>query len=114
MRPRVEQELFRSRLDQIIDMNHALVKLARAIDWRFLEETFGAVYTDKPGQPPLPTRLMAGLAILKHTLRRGSVRALGGEPVLPILLRRGVFPTCIGVRSLVADALASAHGGREA
>jgi hypothetical protein len=28
-----EQDLFRSRLDQIIDMNHALVKLARAIDW---------------------------------------------------------------------------------
>jgi IS5 family transposase len=26
----------------------------------------GAVYTDAPGQPPLPTRLMAGLAILKH------------------------------------------------
>src|SRR6266550_6818409 len=67
MRPRVEQELFRSRLDQIIDMNHALVKLARAIDWRFLKETFGAVYTDRPGQPPLPTQLMAGLAILKHT-----------------------------------------------
>src|SRR2546425_10253197 len=71
MRPRErretsEQDLFRSRLDQIIDMNHALVKLARAIDWRFLEEKFGAVYTDKPGQPPLPTRLMAGLAILKH------------------------------------------------
>jgi IS5 family transposase len=31
-----EQDLFRSRLDQIIDMNHALVQLARAIDWRFL------------------------------------------------------------------------------
>jgi hypothetical protein len=29
-----EQDLFRSRLDQIIDMNHALVKLARTIDWR--------------------------------------------------------------------------------
>jgi len=72
MRPRErretsEQELFRSRLDQIIDMKHALVKLGQAIDWRFLEERFGAVYTDKPGQPPLPTRLMAGLAILKHT-----------------------------------------------
>src|SRR5258706_4138401 len=62
-----EQDLFRSRLEQIIDMNHALVKLARTIDWRFLEEKLGAVYTDKPGQPPLPTRLMAGLAILKHT-----------------------------------------------
>src|SRR5262245_36413283 len=72
MRPRErresgEQDLFRSRLDQIIDMKHALVKLARTIDWRFLEEKFGAVYSDKPGQPPLPTRLMAGLALLKHT-----------------------------------------------
>jgi transposase, IS5 family len=72
MRPRErretgKQDLFRSRLDQIIDLNHALAKLARAIDWGFLEERFGAVYTDGPGQPPLPTRLMAGLAILKHT-----------------------------------------------
>ncbi|WP_247822327.1 transposase [Bradyrhizobium sp. 187] len=33
----------------------------------FLEERFGEVYTDDPGRPPLPTRLMAGLAILKHT-----------------------------------------------
>jgi len=42
------------------------VKLAQAIDWRFLEGRFGEVYSDKPGQPPLPTRLMAGLAIIKH------------------------------------------------
>jgi IS5 family transposase len=72
MRPRErresgEQDLFRSRLDQIIDTKHALVKLACTIDWRFLEEKFGAVYKDGAGQPPLPTRLMAGLAILKHT-----------------------------------------------
>src|ERR1700682_1322610 len=72
MRPRErrgtgEQDLFRSRLDQIIDMNHPLAKLARTVDWRFLEERFGEVYTDDPGHPPLPTRLMAGLAILKHT-----------------------------------------------
>lgn len=72
MRPRErretgKQDLFRSRLDQIIDINHPLVKLARTIDWSFLEERFGAVYTDCPGHPPLPTRLMAGLAILKHS-----------------------------------------------
>src|SRR6201747_1271598 len=72
MRPRErresgEQDLFRSRLDQIISMDHALVKLARTIDWRFLEEKFGAVYADGSGRPPLPSRLMAGLAILKHT-----------------------------------------------
>ena len=72
MRPRERrdsggQDLFRARLDQIIDLNHELAKLAGAIDWRFLEEKFGAAYTDRPGRPPLPTRLMAGLAILKHT-----------------------------------------------
>jgi IS5 family transposase len=72
MRPRERREsgqsdLLRSRLDAIIDMGHALVKLARTIDWSFLEQRFGAVYEDKPGRPPLPTRLMAGLAILKHT-----------------------------------------------
>jgi IS5 family transposase len=72
MRPRErretgEQDLFRSRLDQIIDMKHPLVALARTVDWGFLEGRFGEVYTDDPGQPPLPTRLMAGLAILKHT-----------------------------------------------
>jgi IS5 family transposase len=72
MRPRErresgEQDLFRSRLDQVINMDHALVKLARTIDWRFLKDKFGAVYADVGGRPPLPTRLMAGLAILKHT-----------------------------------------------
>jgi IS5 family transposase len=72
MRPKERREtgqsdLLRSRLDSIIDMNHALVKLARTVDWGFLEERFGAVYSDKPGQPPLPTRLMAGLTILKYT-----------------------------------------------
>ncbi|MET4324175.1 IS5 family transposase [Bradyrhizobium sp. RT5a] len=62
-----EQDLFRSRLDQIIDMKHPLVALGRTVDWSFLEERFGEVYSDDPGRPPLPTRLMAGLAILKHT-----------------------------------------------
>jgi len=62
-----QSDLLRSRLDAIIDMGHPLVKLARTIDWSFLEQRFGTVYEDKPGRPPLPTRLMAGLAILKHT-----------------------------------------------
>ncbi len=61
-----QSDLFKARLDQIVDLNHPLAKLARTLDWRFLEERFGAVYSDGSGQPPLPTRLMAGLAILKH------------------------------------------------
>jgi transposase, IS5 family len=61
------QDLFRSRLDQIINMKHELVKLAQAISWSTIEESCGSVYSDGPGYPPLPTRLMAGLAILKYT-----------------------------------------------
>src|SRR3954451_21570006 len=47
-------------------MKHPLVALGRTVDWSFLEERFGEGYTEDPGRPPLPTRLMAGLAILKH------------------------------------------------
>src|SRR5271169_2845228 len=61
-----QNDLFRARLDQIVDMDHPLAKLGGAIDWRFLEGRFGAVYSDKGRTPALPTRLMAGLSILKH------------------------------------------------
>ena len=61
-----QHDLLRSRLDQIIDTTHALAKLARTIDWASLSQQLGAVYSDDPGRPPLATRLMAGLAILKH------------------------------------------------
>ena len=61
-----QNDLFRARLDQIANMSRPLTELARSIDWRLLEERFGAVYSDGSGHPPLPTRLMAGLAILKH------------------------------------------------
>jgi hypothetical protein len=83
MKPRAHREtgqsdLFKARLDQIINMGHELVLLARAIDWGFLETAIGAAYLDAPGQPPLAVRLMAGLAILKHMFDL-SDKALCGE-----------------------------------
>jgi len=63
---RGEAQRLGPRLDQIVDPNHPLVKLAQRIDWAFIEQHLDAVYRDGPGQPPLPIRLMAGLAILKH------------------------------------------------
>lgn len=67
-KPRDERQndLFRPPLDEIIDMRHPLVRLAGEIDWEFLSERFNSVCTAGPGQPPLPTRLIAGLLILKH------------------------------------------------
>lgn len=48
-------------------MQHELVQLAQMIDWPFLKQRFGKVFQDGSGMRQLPTRLMAGLAILKHT-----------------------------------------------
>src|SRR3954447_10907950 len=61
-----QAEMFRPALEQIIDLGHPLVRLAAELDWGVLGTRLGAVYRAGPGQPPLPTRLMAGLAILKH------------------------------------------------
>ena len=61
-----QNDLFRPALDQIINLGHPLVRLAAEIDWEFLAGRFGSVCQEGPGQPPLPTRLVAGLFILKH------------------------------------------------
>jgi transposase, IS5 family len=62
-----QNDMFRSRLDQIIDMGHPKAVLARQIDWLHLAERFGECYSEVPGHPALATRLMAGLQILKYT-----------------------------------------------
>ncbi len=61
-----QKDLLRPPLEQIIDLSHPLARLAREIDWGFLDGRFSSVCRAGPGQPPLPTRLVAGLLILKH------------------------------------------------
>jgi len=61
-----QPDLLRPALDRIIDMGHPLVRLAERIDWSFLDRRFAGVCRAGAGQPPLPTRLVAGLMILKH------------------------------------------------
>src|SRR6266566_2224683 len=62
-----QDDLFRPPLNEIINLRHPLVRLAGEIDWNFLAGRFSSVCGVGPGQPPLPTRLVAGLFILKHT-----------------------------------------------
>ena len=61
-----QDDLFCPLLEEIINLRHPLVRLAGAIDWEFLAGRFSSVCRLGPGQPPLPTRLVAGLFILKH------------------------------------------------
>jgi IS5 family transposase len=53
-------------LVNIIDQRHELVSLGELIDWNRFDEAFGAFYDDQKGRTGLPTRLMAGLHLLKH------------------------------------------------
>ncbi|MFY9512519.1 MAG: IS5 family transposase [Rubrivivax sp.] len=65
--PAQTAELFRSRLDEQINMEHPLVKLAALIDWPQIQSSFSAGFTSTRGRPALAPRLVAGLLYLQHT-----------------------------------------------
>jgi len=62
---RRDADLFRERLDAIIDMGHSLVRLTRIVPWVEFDYAFGRHYRPL-GRPAKPTRLMVGLHYLKH------------------------------------------------
>ncbi len=71
MRPKQQQkarhdDLFRARLDQIINMKHELVVLADKIDWTWLDAELAESFSDQ-GRPAEPVRFMIGMFMLKHT-----------------------------------------------
>jgi IS5 family transposase len=70
MRPKKPQttsegDLFRARLEQIINMRHELVQLASKIDWDWIDQEIAPLYSDK-GRPGIETRFVIGLLLLKH------------------------------------------------
>src|SRR6202007_3473606 len=58
-------DLFRARLDQIINMNHELVLLAGRIDWDWIDGEVAPLSSEN-GRPGIATRFMIGLLLLKH------------------------------------------------
>ena len=70
MRPKKHEttmsgDLFRARLDQIINLKHELVQLTGQIDWVWIDGEIAPLYSDK-GRPGIETRFMIGLLLLKH------------------------------------------------
>lgn len=59
-------DLFRHRLENLIDTRHELVKLAAVIDWQRFDGEWGEAFCEH-GRPAIATRLIAGLHYLKHT-----------------------------------------------
>jgi transposase, IS5 family len=60
-----EDDLFRARLDQVINMKHELVQLAGKVDWDWIDREIAPLYSDK-GRPGIETRFIIGLLLLKH------------------------------------------------
>jgi transposase, IS5 family len=58
-------DLFRARLDQIINLRHELAQLAGQIDWDFIDGEIAPLYSEK-GRPGIPTRFAIGLLLLKQ------------------------------------------------
>ena len=75
MKPKQQREtpdLFRSRLDQILNHRHPIFVLANQIDWSVFEEHFGKTYDEKNGRPGCPIRLMVGLHYLKYAFNESD------------------------------------------
>ncbi len=70
-------DLFRSRLDQILNRRHPLFRLADTIDWTAFEKEFGPLYVEKMGRPGLPIRLLVGLHYLKHAYNVSDESVVG-------------------------------------
>lgn len=64
-KPTGSNDLFRARLDQIINMKHELVQLAGKIDWDWIDGEIAPLYSEN-GRPGIETRFMIGLLLLKH------------------------------------------------
>ena len=58
-------DLFRARLEQIINMRHELVQLAGRLDWEWIDGEIAPLYSDQ-GRPGVETRFVIGLLLLKH------------------------------------------------
>ncbi len=108
-RPAAEQlhadELFRSRLENQIDVRHPLVQLSHRLPWSALEQALSPrlpATTGAGGRPALPLRLIAGLLYLKHAYDLSDEAVCERwleKSILAVLHRRGGVPDLLAVRS---------------
>ncbi|HJT52139.1 MAG TPA: IS5 family transposase [Nitrosospira sp.] len=60
-------DMFRQRLDELVNPQHPLARLAQHIDWQVFEQKWAPHFPSSRGRPATSTRLIAGLLYLQHT-----------------------------------------------
>lgn len=71
-----QEELFKTRLEDIIDMKHELVRLAGFIPWEELERDYCSLYHADKGRPAESVRLLVGLHYLKEAFNLSDERTV--------------------------------------
>ena len=63
-----QSRLFETRLSDLLNPKHQLLKLSKLIDWQSLEKQCSEFFIDNGlgGCPPKPVRLMVGILMLQH------------------------------------------------
>ena len=66
-----QQNLFKTRLTDLINLGHPLVKLANEVSWDKMELEFQNLYSEQ-GRPSIPIRKIAGLLMLKEMFKESD------------------------------------------
>ena len=67
----LQQNLFKTRLTELINMEHPLVKLAGEISWEKMESEFEKLFSQS-GRPSIAIRKIAGMLLLKEMFRESD------------------------------------------
>ncbi len=67
----LQQNLFKTRLTELINMEHPLVKLAQEISWDKMESEFEKLFSEG-GRPSIAIRKIAGMLLLKEMFKESD------------------------------------------
>ncbi len=65
-------ELFQANFNQILNLDHELCQLAKAINWDRFNAELANCYSEDMGRPGIAIRLMIGLHYLKHAFNESD------------------------------------------
>ena len=71
IKPDSQQNLFKTKLTELINLSHPLVKLSNELSWDKMELEFQNLYSDQ-GRPSIPIRKIAGLLMLKEMFKESD------------------------------------------
>lgn len=71
IKPDLQQNLFKTRLTELINMEHPLVKLAHEISWEKMEQEFAKLFSEQ-GRPSVAIRKIAGMLLLKEMFKESD------------------------------------------